>query len=54
MFEDQYNEEMEAEVLRLEAKNRAIATGHPEWGNACAICGCELTSVSVNRCSGCL
>jgi hypothetical protein len=53
MFEDQYNDEMEAEVLRLEAKNRAVATGHPEWDNACAKCGCELTSVATDRCGLC-
>ena len=29
MFEEQYNDEMEAEVRRLEAKNRAMAAGHP-------------------------
>jgi hypothetical protein len=42
MFESQYNDEMEAEVRRLEGKQRAIAAGHPEWDNACAGCGCEL------------
>lgn len=42
MFESQYNDEMEAEVRRLEGKLRAIAAGHPEWDNACAECGCEL------------
>ena len=29
MFEVHYNDEMEAEVQRLEAKIRAIAAGHP-------------------------
>lgn len=53
MFEVQYNEEMEAEIKCLEAKNRATAAGHPEWDNACAVCGCELTTVTVDRCSGC-
>lgn len=37
------NDEMETEVKRLEAQMRAINAGHPEWANACAICGCELT-----------
>lgn len=54
MFEVQYNDEMEAEIKRLEAKNRAIAAGHPEWENACAVCGCELPVDFSDRCSGCL
>lgn len=53
MFEVQYNDEMEAEVKRLEAHNRAVAAGHPEWANACADCGCEIMSVDVARCEGC-
>ncbi len=53
MFEDQYNEEMEAEVKRLEAQNRAVAAGHPEWVNACSACGCEIKSVDVERCEHC-
>lgn len=53
MFESQYNDEMEAEVLRLEARMRAINAGHPEWPNACAICGCELTDMAVSRCKQC-
>lgn len=53
MFEVQYNEEMEAEIQRLEARNRATAAGHPEWSNACALCGCELADVSVDRCCHC-
>lgn len=53
MFEAQYNEEMEAEVRRLEAKNRAVAAGHPEWDNACAGCGCQLLSTAVDRCDAC-
>ena len=53
MFEVQYNEQMEAEIERLEAKNRAVAAGHPEWANACAVCGCELASVSLHRCERC-
>ncbi len=28
MFEVQYNDEMEAEIQGLEAKNRAVAAGH--------------------------
>jgi hypothetical protein len=54
MFEVQYNDEMEAEIRRLEAKNRARAAGHPEWDNACAVCGGELTEISVDTCGQCL
>lgn len=50
MFEVQYNEEMEAEITRLEAKNRARAAGHPEWGNTCAVCGYEFAEISVGTC----
>jgi hypothetical protein len=53
MFEDQYNEEMEAEVRRLEAKQRATAAGHPEWANACAVCLCELAGTDRDRCDRC-
>ena len=53
MFESQYNEEMEAEVKRLEAEKRAAAAGHPEWENACTVCGCELKQVDIDRCEGC-
>lgn len=53
MFEVQYNDEMEAEVQRLEAKNRAIAAGHPEWDNACGVCGCRLASSTVAMCDRC-
>ena len=53
MFESQYNDEMEAEVKRLEAKTRASKAGHPEWGNACAVCGCELTGTDIIRCEQC-
>ncbi len=53
MFEAQYNDEMEAEVKRLEAHKRAVAAGHPEWANACAACGCELHRVDVDRCAPC-
>ena len=53
MFEVHYNDEMEAEVKRLEAKQRAIAAARPEWVNACAICGCELKSVDTDRCDHC-
>jgi len=34
MFETQYNEEMQQEVLRLEAFKRVTEAGHPEWLNA--------------------
>jgi hypothetical protein len=53
MFEVQYNEEMEAEVRRLEAKSRAAKAGHPEWNNACAGCGCELQGADTDRCDQC-
>lgn len=53
MFECQYNEEMEAEVRRLEAKRRVIAAGRPEWVNACAGCGCELGTVEEEKCHCC-
>ncbi|GAB7025094.1 hypothetical protein [Geotalea toluenoxydans] len=52
MFENQYNEEMEAEVRRLEGKKRAAEAGHPEWDNACAGCGCRL-DIGVELCEGC-
>jgi hypothetical protein len=53
MFESQYNEEMEAEVNRLEAKQRATQAGHPEWDNACASCQCELNGTDQVRCTIC-
>jgi hypothetical protein len=53
MFEVQYNEEMEQEVLRLEALQRAAAAGHPEWLNACAVCRCQLADIDKNRCEMC-
>jgi hypothetical protein len=53
MFEDQYNDQMAAEIIRLEAKKRAAAAGHPEWGNACAGCGCRLEDPAVARCAAC-
>lgn len=53
VFESQYNDEMEAEVKRLEAQMRAFNAGHPEWLNACAACGCELTETDNSRCNGC-
>jgi hypothetical protein len=53
MFENQYNEEMELEVKRLEAKKRATDSGHPEWVNACAVCKCKLDSFSNQLCDSC-
>ena len=53
MFETQYNEEMEAEVRRLEARKRASDAGHPEWENACAVCGSELAGTEQTRCGSC-
>lgn len=44
MFESQYNDEMEAEVKRLEALARAAANRHERQGS-CAVCGCELLTV---------
>ena len=52
MFEQQYDDQMTAEIRRLEAKQRAAAAGHPEWRNACADCGCELKE-DAERCTGC-
>jgi len=54
MFETQYNEEMEAEVRRLDAKQRAISAGHPEWDNACKICSCRLEGTSDAVCVTCV
>lgn len=54
MFETQYNDEMVLELLRLEALERATAAGHPEWRNACALCGCELAGIDQSRCENCL
>jgi hypothetical protein len=53
MFESQYNEEMEAEVKRLEAKRRAALAGHPEWDNACALCGDRIDGSTAEKCQGC-
>ena len=53
MFETQYNEEMEAEVRRLDAKQRAISAGHPEWDNACKKCRCRLDGGQPDICDGC-
>lgn len=53
MFECQYNEEMQREVERLEAKSRAVKAGHPEWINACACCGCELKTAGITTCADC-
>jgi hypothetical protein len=54
MFENQYNEEMEAEVRRLEAKKRAADAGHPEWDNACAVCGARIAGTETDRCRSCI
>jgi hypothetical protein len=54
MFESQYDDEMAAEVQRIEARQRAMAAGHPEWVNACADCAGELASVDTDRCDTCL
>jgi len=43
---------MTAEIRRLEGKRRAAEAGHPEWGNACAGCGCELP-VQADSCPRC-
>jgi len=53
MFEDQYNDEMAAEVKRLEAKARAVAAGNPQWNNACEACGCELVAIDTAICDRC-
>ncbi|MEI6208377.1 MAG: hypothetical protein WCP20_16485 [Desulfuromonadales bacterium] len=54
MFESQYNDEMETEVKRLEAQMRAIKVGHPEWLNACATCGSELSNTDASKCEQCI
>jgi len=54
MFEDQYNDEMNAEIKRLEARNRAFAAGHPEWLNACVVCGSELITIANDTCCQCV
>lgn len=53
MFEQQYDEQMAAEIRRLEGQQRAAAAGHPDWHNACAGCGCELP-LEADRCPLCL
>jgi hypothetical protein len=53
VFECQYNDEMEAEVRRLEARKRAVEAGHPEWENACALCCCRLAAEAGERCGSC-
>ncbi len=53
MFESQYNNEMEAEVKRLEAKQRATLAGHPEWDNACVKCGCQICGTEEATYVGC-
>jgi hypothetical protein len=52
VFEQQYDEEMAAEIKRLEAKQRAARAGHSEWDNACAGCGCQLDGMD-QYCSAC-
>jgi len=54
MFETQYNDEMEAEIRRLDAKQRAINACHPEWDNACLKCGCRLYDVRDVTCESCV
>ena len=53
MFESQYNDEMAAEVKRMEAKKRATLAGHPEWLNACKVCAQELTTLEAEMCADC-
>lgn len=53
MFEVQYNDEMELEIRRLEARQRAVKAGHPEWDNACATCGGRLFAVTDAVCETC-
>ena len=53
MFESQYNEEMEAEVRRLEAKKRAAEAGHPEWDNACKVCAGRIAGTTADKCDCC-
>lgn len=53
MFETPYNEERIAEARRLDAKQRAIGAGHPEWDNACGVCGDRLEGISDKPCANC-
>jgi hypothetical protein len=52
VFEQQYDEQMTAEIRRLEGKQRAAAAGHSEWDNACPGCGCEIP-VDEDDCKAC-
>jgi len=52
VFEQQYDEQMVAEIRRLEGKQRAVLAGHPQWHNACVCCGCEL-AVDADNCDCC-
>jgi hypothetical protein len=52
MFEVHYNNELEAEVLRLETKKLAMAAEHHKWDNACEERGCQLQSIT--KCEGCV
>lgn len=51
MFEQQYDDEMTAEILRLEGKQRAAAAGHPEWEDACPLCRSPLALGAVCDCA---
>uniref|UniRef100_C6E6S3 Uncharacterized protein n=1 Tax=Geobacter sp. (strain M21) TaxID=443144 RepID=C6E6S3_GEOSM len=35
------------------SRQRAIAAGHPEWGNACTSCGCEMQISEQAQCYPC-
>lgn len=52
MFEQQYDDQMTEEILRLEGKQRARAAGHPEWENACALCHCRIPAGAAH-CGSC-
>lgn len=49
MFEVQYNDEMEAEIKRLEAEALAKPVGHPGYVNGCNISDRNTESTSVAR-----
>jgi len=53
MFETQYNEEMEAEARKLDAKQRSINAGHPEWDNACKVCNSRILNLKDDICEIC-
>lgn len=41
------------EEATARSRQRAIAAGHPEWGNACMSCGCEMQISDQGQCYSC-